>query len=62
MLSAHTLTVVHDDDTRTEYTDVRYALDRHGVRVHTSHGEVCFTDVLTVLATVRRAPAVADAR
>ncbi len=51
MLHADTLTVVHHDDTRTEYTDVRYRLDRHGVHVHTGQDEVVFTEVLTVHVT-----------
>lgn len=59
MQHADTLTVVHHDDTRTEFTDVRYTLDRHGVRVFTAHGEVVFTEVLTIHVTRRRDAAAA---
>jgi hypothetical protein len=55
MQHADTLTVVHHDDTRTLYTDVRYALDRDGVRIRTLDGEVAFTDILTVHAYRRKA-------
>ena len=51
---ADRLTVVHHDDTQTLYTDVRYALDRDGVRIRTAHGDVAFTDVLTVHAFRRK--------
>lgn len=57
MQHADTLTVVHHDDTRTRYTDVRYVLHRHGVRVYSSAGEHDFTDVLTTHAYRRRARA-----
>ena len=56
MLAADRLTVVHHDDTRTEFHAVRYTLDRHGVRVATAHGEVTFTEVLTTFATRAAAP------
>jgi hypothetical protein len=51
---ADTLTVVHHDDTHTRYTDVRYVLDRHGIRVFSEAGEQAFTDVLTTHAYRRR--------
>lgn len=54
MQHADTLTVVHHDDTRTEHTDVRYALDRHGVLVDTEDGQIRHTEVLTTIATRNR--------
>lgn len=51
---ADTLTVVHHDDSRTSYTDVRYVLDRNGIRVFSASGEDVFTDVLTTHAYRRR--------
>ena len=57
MQHADTLTVVHHDDTETRYRNVRYALDRHGIRIQTAKGEHSFTDVLTTHAYRRRKPA-----
>ena len=54
MLRADRLTVIHNDDTKDDYTDVHYSLHRYGVRIHTGAGEVVFTEVLTVLAAVDR--------
>ncbi|RZU46549.1 hypothetical protein EV385_6623 [Krasilnikovia cinnamomea] len=51
-----TLTVVHHDDTRTEYTAVRYTLFRDGVRTWTVDGRRDHTDVLMTQA-YRRQPA-----
>lgn len=50
MLRADALTVVHHDDTTSEFTDVSYALDRHGLRVVTADGDekiFAGNDVLT---------------
>jgi hypothetical protein len=50
MLRADALTVVHHDDTTSEFTDVSYTLDRTGLRVVTAAGvERAFPrhDVLT---------------
>jgi hypothetical protein len=57
MQHADTLTVVHHDDSETRYRNVRYALDRHGIRIWTAKGEHAFTDVLTTHAYRRRTPA-----
>jgi hypothetical protein len=46
MPHADTLTVVHHDDTRTSFTDVRYQLHRDGVRIWSSEGEHAITDIL----------------
>ncbi len=58
---ASELTVVHHDDTRTRYTDVRYRLYRDGVRVWTADGQRDHPDVLMTLAhhdrTLTPAPA-----
>ncbi len=54
MTHADTLTVVHHDDTLTRYTDVGYALDRHGVRVWITDGERVHTDVLMTHAYRQR--------
>ena len=54
MQHADTLTVVHHDDSRTRYTDVRYVLNRHGIRIFDGVGEHAFTDVLTTHAYRRR--------
>lgn len=51
---ATTLTVIHDNDTRTEYTDVHYQLSRDGVRVWTPDGERDHTDVLMTQARHQR--------
>lgn len=53
-LHADTLTVIHNDDHRDTFTDVRYTLDRHGLRVHTAGGELVFTEILTTFAEVNR--------
>ena len=46
MPHADILTVVHHDDTRTTYTDVRYQLHRTGVRIWTQEQELDHTDIL----------------
>lgn len=46
MPQADTLTVVHHDDTRTRFKDVRYQLHRDGVRIWSSDGEHAISDVL----------------
>jgi hypothetical protein len=51
---ATTLTVIHDDDTRTRYQHVRYALSRDGVRVWTPDGDRLHTDVLMTQAHHQR--------
>jgi hypothetical protein len=61
VLRADALTVVHHDDTTSEFTDVTYALDREGLRVVTACGdEKAFPlhDVLTthVRLTHQRRP------
>src|SRR6266540_1053872 len=40
MPHADTLTVVHHDDTRTRYQDVRYELHRDGIRIWSEDGDV----------------------
>lgn len=54
MPHADALTVVHHDDTRTHYTDVRYVLHRQGVRIWTRDGQQDHTDVLMTTAYRRR--------
>jgi hypothetical protein len=54
MQHADTLTVIHHDDTESRYRNVRYALDRHGIRIQTKKGEHAFTDVLTTHAYRRQ--------
>ncbi|WP_433732542.1 hypothetical protein ACQP2Y_46690 (plasmid) [Actinoplanes sp. CA-051413] len=54
MPHADTLTVIHDDDTRTTYTDARYQLHRGGVRIWTADGETVHTDVLMTQAYRQR--------
>jgi hypothetical protein len=39
MQRADELTVVHHDDTTSQFTDVTYALDRDGLRVVTAGGD-----------------------
>ena len=51
---ADTLTVVHHDDTRTRYTDVRYQLIRDGIRIWSDEGEHAFTDILMTHAYRQR--------
>jgi hypothetical protein len=58
---ADTLTMIHNDDHRDTFTDVRYTLDRHGLRVHPTDGEIVFTEILTTLARVNRPAAAAAA-
>jgi hypothetical protein len=50
MLHADTLTVVHHDDTRTRYQDVRYELLRDGIRIWAEDGEHAITDILMTQA------------
>jgi len=57
MPHADTLTVVHHDDTRTEYTDVTYRLHRDEIRVWTADGEQLHADVLMTQAYRSAAPA-----
>ena len=54
MPRADTLTVVHHDDTRTRYRDVRYQLVRNGIRIWSADGEHAFTDILTTHAYRQR--------
>jgi len=54
MPHADTLTVVHHDDTRTRYQDVRYELHRDGIRIWSKDGEVAFTDILMIEAYRQR--------
>ena len=46
MPHADTLTVVHHDDTWTNFTDVRYQLHRDGIRIWSDEGEHALTDIL----------------
>jgi hypothetical protein len=46
MPHADSLVVVHHDDTRTRYTDVRYQLHRDGVRIWCADGEHALSDIL----------------
>ena len=46
MPHADTLTVVHHDDTRTRFTDVRYQLLRDGIKIWSADGEHAITDIL----------------
>lgn len=57
MPHADTLTVIHDDDTRTDYTDAHYQLHRGGVRIWTADGETVHTDVLMTQAYRQRTDA-----
>jgi hypothetical protein len=51
MTLANSLTIKHDDDTVTKYTDVRYTLTREGVRVIAADGdEKVHTDVADLQA------------
>jgi hypothetical protein len=59
MQHADHLLVLHHNDTRTEYTDVHYTLDRHGVRIRTADAEVVHTEVLNVQAYRQRRSAAA---
>jgi len=49
-----TLTVVHHDDTRTRYSDVRYELHRDGIRIWSADGEHTITDILMTHAYRQR--------
>jgi hypothetical protein len=65
MLRADELTVVHHDDTTSQFTDVSYTLDRAGLRVVTAGGdERAFSghDVLTTHVRVRSGPDADDVR
>src|SRR4029450_2752570 len=54
MPHADTLTVVHHDDTRTRYKDVRYQLVRDGIRIWSDEGEHALTDILMTHAYRQR--------
>jgi hypothetical protein len=54
MPHADTLTVVHHDDTRTLFTDVRYQLVKDGIRIWSDEGEHALTDVLMTHAYRQR--------
>ncbi|MEU8816495.1 hypothetical protein [Actinoplanes sp. NPDC048796] len=55
MPHADTLDVVHHDDTRTRFTDVRYQLHRDGIRIWPAEGgEQLVTDVLMTQAYRQR--------
>ncbi|BEL10523.1 hypothetical protein Q0Z83_087140 [Actinoplanes sichuanensis] len=54
MPHADTLDVVHHDDTRTRFKDVRYQLHRNGIRIWSADGEHAITDVLMTQAYRRR--------
>jgi hypothetical protein len=54
MPHADMLTVVHHDDTRTRYEDVRYELLRDGIRIWSEDGEHDITDILMTQAYRQR--------
>lgn len=54
MPHADTLTVVHHDDTRTRFKNVRYQLHRDGIRIWSADGEHLVTDVLMTQAYRQR--------
>ncbi len=54
MPHADTLTVIHHDDTSTDYTDARYRLHRDGIQIWTADGETVHTDVLMTQAYRQR--------
>lgn len=54
MPHADNLIVVHHDDTRTRYKDVRYQLHRDGIRIWSDEGEFALTDVLMTHAFRQR--------
>ena len=54
MPHADALTVVHHDDTRTRYKDVRYELHRDGIRIWSEDGELAITDILMTQAYRQR--------
>ena len=57
MLRADDLTVVHHDDTVRRFTDVRYTLGRHGLRVVLATGEEILLPAHEVLTTHARTAA-----
>ena len=54
MPQADTLTVVHHDDTRTRFEDVRYELVRDGIRIFSDEGDHLLTDILMTHAYRQR--------
>ena len=54
MPHADTLTVIHHDDTHTDYTHVRYHLHRGGIQIWTTDGSHFFTDFLMTQAYRQR--------
>jgi hypothetical protein len=54
MPHADNLTVVHHDDTRTRFTDVRYQLVRGGIKIWSADGEHDITDILMTHAYRQR--------
>ena len=54
MPRADTLTVVHHDDTRTRYKDVRYQLVRDGIKIFSDEGDQHLTDILMTHAYRQR--------
>jgi hypothetical protein len=54
MPHADTLTVIHHDDSRTRFSDVRYQLHRDGIRIWSADGEQLVTDVLMTHAYRQR--------
>jgi hypothetical protein len=54
MPHADSLTVVHHDDTRTDYRDVRYQLIRDGIKIWSEDGEHAITDILMTHAYRQR--------
>jgi hypothetical protein len=54
MPHADTLDIVHHDDTRTRFTDVRYQHHRNGIRIWSADGEHAITDVLMTQAYRQR--------
>jgi hypothetical protein len=60
MPHADNLIVVHHDDTRTRYQDVRYQLHRDGIRIWSDDGEHVLSDILMTHAYRRRETAEAS--
>ena len=54
MPHADSLTVVHHDDTRTRFKDVRYELVRDGIRIFSDEGDHLLTDILMTHASRQR--------
>ncbi|MEU4621065.1 hypothetical protein AB0G04_13930 [Actinoplanes sp. NPDC023801] len=54
MPHADTLDIVHHDDTRTRFKDVRYQHHRNGIRIWSADGEHAITDVLMTQAYRQR--------